>query len=66
MSPIDIEDPPKFNKVRPSHLQKKFRPRIILVTQNTSIVVLFIDCRESHLHTLCRQIQRGGGFGLPY
>ena len=31
-------------------------PEIILILQNMLIYALFIDCRESHLRTFCRQI----------
>ena len=43
-------------------------PEIILILQNMLIYALFIDCRESHLRTFCRQIHQcaklgGGGRG---
>ena len=41
-------------------------PEIILILQNMLIYALFIDCRESHLRTFCRQIHqcaRIGGWG---
>ena len=33
-------------------------PEIILILQNMLIYLLFIDCRESHLRTFCRQIHQ--------
>ena len=42
-------------------------PEIILILQNMLIYALFIDCRESHLRTFCRQIHqcaRIRGWGL--
>ena len=40
-------------------------PKIIWILQNMLIYALFIDCRESHLRTFCRQIHQCARIETP-